>query len=203
MTPPYLRKALAHLKKDPRMAELIRKLPKPQSRDLTDPFRSLCRSIIYQQLSGKAAGTIHRRFIELYKGVEHPSPMQVAHTPLTQLRTAGLSNQKASYLIDLAEKFLDGTVDPQHFDVTGDEDIRTHLIAVKGIGRWTADMFLMFTLERPDVLPTGDLGIQKGFQKLFGLRRLPTPKQMEKLSEPWRPYRTIACRYLWNSLDNQ
>lgn len=199
----YIKKALAHLRREPHLARLIAAQKKPASRDLTDPFQSLCRSIIYQQLSGKAAGTIHRRFVALYKCAAHPSPRQVARTPLRRLRAAGLSQQKASYLIDLAEKFLDGTVDPQHFHEMTDESIRSHLIAVKGIGRWTADMFLMFTLERPDVLATGDLAIQKAMQRIFGLKRMPNPRQMEKLAEPWRPYRTVACRYLWDSFDQK
>ena len=199
----HLKKALAHLSKDARMKKLITMLERPKSRDLRDPFTSLCRSIIYQQLSGTAAGTIHRRFMALYRTASHPSPKQVARTPSLRLKTAGLSTQKASYLIDLAEKFLDGTVDPKNFHRMTDDEIRKHLIAVRGIGRWTADMFLMFTLERPDVLPTGDLGVQKGMQRFFGLRKLPSPKQMEKLAKSWRPYRTVASRYLWKSLDNQ
>lgn len=196
-----MKKALTHLKKDARMARLIAAQKKPMFERGRDPFASLCSAIIYQQLSGKAAGTIHKRFLALYKGVAHPPPMQVARTSLARFRTAGISKQKASYLVDLARKFLDDTVDPKHFHEMTDEDIRAHLIAVKGIGRWTADMFLMFTLHRPDILPTGDLGIQKGMQKLFNLKQLPNAIKMEKLAEPWRPYRTIASRYLWDSTD--
>lgn len=203
MTPRQLSKALLHLKKDAGLAKLIKKCKeKPVFTRSADTFESLCKSIIYQQLSGKAAGTIHRRFLALYKGVSHPSPKQVAKTSIEKFRTVGVSQQKASYLIDLAKKFLDGTVDPKHFHEMADEAIRAHLVAVKGIGRWTADMFLMFTLHRPDVLPTGDLGIQKAMKDLFKLRTLPSPEKMEKLAEPWRPYRTVACRYLWDSLDN-
>ena len=203
MTPRQLSKALLHLKKDAGLAKLIKKCKeKPVFTRSADTFESLCKSIIYQQLSGKAAGTIHRRFLALYKGVSHPSPKQVAKTSIEKFRTVGVSQQKASYLIDLAKKFLDGTVDPKHFHEMTDEAIRAHLVAVKGIGRWTADMFLMFTLHRPDVLPTGDLGIQKAMKDLFKLRTLPSPEKMEKLAEPWRPYRTVACRYLWDSLDN-
>ena len=199
MSPAQLTKALTHLKRDARMAALIKKHPKPTFERGRDPFQSLCRAIVGQQLSVKAAATIHSRFVKLYKKV---TPQAVAKTTQAKFRSVGVSNQKATYLHDLAVKFMDGTVDPKHFHITTDEAIREHLIAVKGIGRWTADMFLMFTLHRPDVLPTGDLGIQKGVQKLFKLKSLPTPERMEKLAEQWRPYRTVACRYLWDSLDN-
>ena len=203
MSPAQLTKALAHLKKDKKLARVIARAPKPKFERNRDPFKALCSAIIYQQLSGKAAGTIHKRFLGLYKNVEHPSPKQVAATSIEKFRTVGVSNQKAGYLVDLAKKFMDGTVDPKHFHEMTDEAIREHLIAVKGIGRWTADMFLMFTLHRPDVLPTGDLGIQKGMQKLLGLRTLPKPERMEKLAETWRPYRTVACWYLWQIIDTK
>lgn len=200
MSSTQLNKALLHLKKDKRMAVLIKRHPKPTFERGRDPFQSLCRAIVGQQLSLKAAATIHSRFAKLYKKI---TPQAVAKTSIAKFRSVGVSNQKAGYLHDLAVKFMDGTVDPKHFSTTTDEAIRQHLIAVKGIGRWTADMFLMFTLHRPDVLPTGDLGIQKGMQMLFKLKSLPTHEQMEKLAEPWRPYRTIACRYVWDSLDNK
>lgn len=203
MSPATLRSAIAALSRESKMASLIKKSrERPVFTRSADAFESLCKSIIYQQLSGKAAGTIHRRFLGLYKGVTHPTPKQVAKTSIKKFRSVGVSQQKASYLVDLAKKFLDGTVDPKHFHEMTDEAIRAHLVAVKGIGRWTADMFLMFTLHRPDVLPTGDLGIQKAMKDLFKLRTLPSPEKMEKLAEPWRPYRTVACRYLWDSLDN-
>lgn len=199
MGPQVLSKALTHLKRDKRLAVLIKKYPKPTFTHERDPFEALCRAIVGQQLSVKAAATIYSRFRALYKEL---TPKAVSRTKLEKFRGVGLSKQKASYVLDLSKKFLDGTVDPKHFSTTTDEAIRAHLVAVKGIGRWTADMFLMFTIHRPDILPTGDLGIQKGMQKLFKLKSLPTPEKMEKLAEPWRPYRTIACRYLWDSLDN-
>jgi DNA-3-methyladenine glycosylase II len=201
MTPAQLTKALAHLKRDARMAELIKKHRNPTFETGRDPFQSLCRAIVGQQLSVKAAATIYKRFITLYGN--KLTPEKVAKTSTEKFRSVGVSNQKAGYLHDLALKCIDGTVDPTHFHEMTDEAIRAHLIAVKGIGRWTADMFLMFTLHRPDILPTGDLGIQKGMQKLFKLKSLPTPEKMEKLAEEWRPYRTVACRYVWNSLDNE
>jgi DNA-3-methyladenine glycosylase II len=203
MKPEVLSVALAHLRKDVHLAPLIKTLPPPTWERGRDPFRALCSAIIYQQLSGKAAETIHKRFLALYRGVAHPTPKQVARTSIERFRTAGVSQQKATYLIDLAHKFLDGTVNPKHFARMSDAEIREHLVAVKGVGMWTTDMFLMFTLHRPDVLPTGDLGIQKAMQKVFKLKSLPDPKKMEKLAEPWRPYRTLACRYLWDFLDNR
>lgn len=181
---------------------MIARNPKPKFTK-RDSFPALVSAIIYQQLSGKAAGTIHKRFLALYSNTKHPTPAQVAKTSDAKMRTAGLSGQKAKYLRDLAEKFLDGTLEPKKFPNMTDEEIREHLIRVKGIGRWTADMFLMFTLHRPDVLPTGDLGIQKGIQRIFGLRKLPNPTQMEKIARLWRPYATIASWYLWRAVDGE
>lgn len=195
-----LKKALRHLARDRKLAALIKKYPQPEFQHGRDPFEALCRAIVGQQLSVKAAATIYTRFRALYKEL---TPKAVSKTTLEKFRSVGLSKQKASYVIDLAQKFLDGLVDPKHFNEMTDEAIREHLVAVKGIGRWTADMFLMFTLHRSDVLPTGDLGIQKAIQKIYKLKKLPTHEQMEKLTEPWRPYRTVACRYLWQSLDNE
>ncbi len=185
------------------MAALIKRFKKPGWERNRDSFQALCSAIIYQQLSGKAAATIHKRFLALYKGARHPTPAQVAKTSIARFRTAGVSQQKAAYLVDLAKKFLDGTVGQRQFHEMTDDAIRDHLVVVKGIGRWTADMFLMFTLHRPDVLPVGDLGIQNAMKDVFQLRTLPKPERMEKLAEPWRPYRTVACRYLWTSLDNR
>lgn len=199
MSPKELARALTYLQRDTKLAALIKKHPKPEFTHGRDPFEALCRAIVGQQLSVKAAATIHGRFVKLYKKV---TPQTVAKTSITKFRRVGVSNQKAGYLLDLSKKFLDGTVDPNHFHEMTDEAIRAHLVAVKGIGRWTADMFLMFTLHRPDVLPTGDLGIQKAMKGLFKLKSLPTHEKMERFAEPWRPYRTIACRYLWDSLDN-
>lgn len=201
MSPRVLENALRHLRRDERMARLIRAHKKPSFERSRDTFQALCSAIIYQQLSGKAAATIHARFIGLYKGKQHPTPQQVAKTSIEKFRTVGISRQKASYLIDLAQKVIDGTVDEGRFHAMTDDEIREHLVRVKGIGVWTADMFLMFTLKRPDVLPTGDLGIQKGMKKIFGLRTLPTPERMKKLAAPWSPYRTIASWYLWQAID--
>jgi DNA-3-methyladenine glycosylase II len=200
MTSKALATAIRHLKKDVHLARAIKKHPKPEFERNRDPYQALIRSIVYQQLSGKAASTIHHRFTTIYGGTL-PTPAKVLKTPIATLRKAGLSGQKASYLKDLSKKFLDGTINPKLFKEMTDEAIREHVIAVKGIGRWTADMFLMFTLHRPDVLPTGDLGIQKGMKKIFDMKSLPAPRTMERLAEPWRPYRTVACMYVWRVID--
>jgi DNA-3-methyladenine glycosylase II len=197
-------KALNHLRKDKRLTKHMRKKhARPPSRRPGDPFASLVKSIIYQQLSGKAAGAILKKFLALFSNTKSPAPEQVLKLSDAKLRTAGISNQKATYLKDLARHFIDGTIEPKLFKKMSDEEIRKHLIVVKGIGRWTADMFLIFTLYRPDVLPTGDLGIQKGFQKVFDLKKLPSPRQMEKLAQPWTPYRSVASLYLWHIADGE
>jgi len=166
-------------------------------------FQALAEAIIYQQLSGKAADTILKRFIALFPGKKFPAPEEVKKIRVEKLRAAGLSGQKASYLKDLADKLLDGTINPKLFPAMSDQEIIEHVVRVKGIGEWTAHMFLMFTLGRPDVLPTGDLGIQKGFQKVFHLAKKPTPEKMERLASYWAGHRTVACFYLWRLLDEK
>jgi DNA-3-methyladenine glycosylase II len=164
-------------------------------------FQSLAEAVIYQQLSGKAAATILKRFVALFPGKKFPAPDDVLDIELDKLRAAGVSAQKVGYLKDLALKFMDGTIDPRLFRRMSDQEIIEHVTAVKGIGAWTAHMFLMFTLRRPDVLPTGDLGIQKAFQRMFDLEKKPDPAQMEKLAECWAGHRTLACMYLWRLMD--
>lgn len=166
-------------------------------------FQSLAEAIIYQQLSGKAADTILKRFVGLFPHTKFPTPKDVLKIRTEKLRAAGLSGQKASYLKDLAAKFEDGTIRPPLFNTMSDKEIIAHVVTVKGIGEWTAQMFLMFTLHRPDVLPTGDLGIQKGFKRLFKLKAMPTPARMEKLARPWAGHRTLACMYLWRLQDSK
>ncbi len=142
-----------------------------------------------------------KKFEELFLGKKFPTAEAVRKVPFLKLRTAGLSNQKATYILDLAEKFYDGTIEPRKFSRMTNEEISEHLIRVKGIGQWTADMFLIFTLGRPDVLPVGDLGIQKGFKIFYNLRALPKAKQMEKLARSWRHYSSYGCWYLWRLAD--
>ncbi|MBY0293862.1 DNA-3-methyladenine glycosylase [Patescibacteria group bacterium] len=193
--------SLKVLKKDTRFAGLIKKHGAPALNERGNPFHSLVRSIIYQQVTGKAAATILARFEALFPGKKFPTPEEVLAMPLEKLRAAGLSSQKSSYIQDLAEKFVDGSVQHKKFKKMTNEEVIEHVTAVKGIGVWTAHMFLMFTLGRLDVLPTGDLGIQKGFQILYGLKKLPTHEQMEKLAKDWRPHASVASWYLWRVAD--
>jgi len=166
-----------------------------------DPFQALSRAIVGQQLSTKAARTIWERVVEQI-GSETPTPKAVLSADPDRLREAGLSRSKVSFLRDLAERVEDGRLDLARLKNLPDEDVIAALIEVKGIGRWTAEMFLMFHLARPDVVSVGDLGIRRAIQIAYGLKELPDPTQMERISGPWRPHRTLACLYLWRSLDN-
>jgi DNA-3-methyladenine glycosylase II len=166
----------------------------------TDPFRALIRAIISQQLSTHAAATIARRFEALFEGA--PNPAAVNATPDEQLRSVGLSGQKLRYIRDLCARIEGGLLPLSALDRMTDEEVITVLTEVKGIGRWTAEMFLMFRLHRPDVLPVDDLGIVKAVQRAYRMRALPTSKRLMRLGEAWRPYRSVACWYLWQSLEN-
>jgi len=161
-------------------------------------FLSLATSIIYQQISTGAGNAIHKKFLKLFK--EKPTPEKLLKFSDKKIRSAGISPQKLSYLRDLAMKFEDGTLNTKHFHKMNDAEVKEHLIQVKGIGPWTADMFLIFALNRPDVLPVGDLGIKKGFQKVFNLKTLPTERTMYKLAGPHMGERTYLSLYLWDSL---
>lgn len=189
------------LKKDPHLAPWVEKHGAPKWEERGDPFRSLVRSIIYQQVTGKAAASILSKFALLFGANGFPTPAQVLEKSVEELRSAGLSGQKTTYIRDLAEKFLDGTIDPLQFPKMTNDEIIEHVVRVKGVGVWTAHMFLMTTLKRPDILPTGDLGIQKGFQVVYKLRSLPTHKKMEQLAKPWRAHATAAAWYLWRAAD--
>ena len=162
-------------------------------------FCSLAEAIVYQQLNGKAALTIFKRFAEL--AGEPLTPAGILKLTDEQMRAAGLSKQKSSYLKDLAAKTASGMLDFSRLHELRDEDVIKHLTQVKGIGVWTAHMFLMFSLRRPDVLPTGDYGVQMAMKKHYRKRKLPKPKDMEKIARAWTPYRSVACWYLWRSLD--
>jgi DNA-3-methyladenine glycosylase II len=197
------RAAVAHLKRvDPRLAAVVRTVgpcrftPRAEGTH----FEALARAIVYQQLSGKAAGTIHVRFHALYGG-RAPEPAELLATPDETLRAAGLSRQKLAYLRDLAARVDAGDLPLHAVDTMADDEALVALMRVKGIGRWTAQIFLMFRLGRPDVLPELDLGVQKGVQLAYGLRKLPSPKQVQRIAEPWAPWRTVASWYLWRLLD--
>jgi 3-methyladenine DNA glycosylase/8-oxoguanine DNA glycosylase len=166
------------------------------------PFEALAESIVYQQLSGKAAATILSRVVAIYAPKRFPSPDDVLATPDESLRAAGLSGAKTRAMKDLAAKTKDGTVPTMRALLKMDEEaIVERLIAVRGIGRWTVEMMLIFRLGRPDVLPVGDYGIRKGFQRTFRTRELPTPKELGAHGERWRPFRTVASWYLWRCLE--
>jgi len=197
------RKAVAHLKKvDPVMAQVIEKIGSYKGWPATggSHFDAVARSIVFQQLSGKAAGTIHGRFQGLYGG-RTPLPSELAITSDEQLRAIGLSRQKSAYLKDLGSRVTSGELPIETLHELTDEEVITALTQVKGIGRWTAQMFLMFRLGRPDVLPDLDLGVQKGIQRAYRLRKLPTPERVLKIGAKWAPYRTVASWYLWRLLD--
>lgn len=166
-----------------------------------DPYEALARAICGQQLSTKAAATIWGRIEGLFGGGT-PTPKQVIAADPQDLRDAGLSWSKVSYFRDLAERVEDGELDVARLPQLSDEEVIEELTAIKGIGRWTAEMFLIFHLGRPDVLSTGDLGIRKGAQLAYGLDEMPTPAELHNMGERWRPHRTIACLYFWRSLDN-
>jgi DNA-3-methyladenine glycosylase II len=167
-----------------------------------DAYGVLVRSITGQQLSTKAAVTIYGRLTDLYGG-RTPTPQEILDTDPDQLRRVGLSGAKASYLRDLAEHVVDGELPVNDLAELPDEKVSELLMAIKGLGRWTVDMFLMFHLGRPDVLPVGDLGIRKAIQVHYGLKELPKAAEMEQIAETWRPHRTLASLYLWESLDNR
>lgn len=163
-------------------------------------FEALARSIVYQQLSGKAAATIHARVLAIYPR-RRLRPEAVLATPDATLRAAGLSGQKLSYLKDLAQHVLDGTVPLSRLDRLADEEIIERLVRVKGVGRWTVQMFLMFRLGRPDVLPDLDLGVQNAIWRAYELPTRPTPREVLEIGAPWRPFATAAAWYLWRSLE--
>ena len=196
------RRAIQHLKRaDPALGRAIARVGPCRFAPVRDGTHLdfIVRSIVYQQLSGKAAATIHRRLLETLGG--GASPDALAATPEPRLREAGLSRQKISYLRDLARKVNAGEVRLDGIEHADDADLVARLTSVKGIGRWSAQMFLIFRLGRPDVLPDGDLGIRKAVQQVYGLKRLPSPERVRRIGRPWSPHATIASWYLWRHLD--
>jgi DNA-3-methyladenine glycosylase II len=193
-------------KADPVLGALIAQLgPDDPSRwrdgRPADHYGALVRAIVGQQLSTKAARAIFGRLTERFEG-RTPTPQQLlADDPDALRAAAGLSRAKVAYLRSLAEHVLSGELELERLDALSDEDVSAELVAVKGLGQWTADMFLMFHLGRPDVLPVGDLGIRRAVERAYGLAELPDPAELTRIAEPWRPHRTLACRYLWRSLD--
>ena len=202
-------KGTTHLKRsDPVLAEVIEsvgRLPDPREGrpDPEDHYGALVRAITGQQLSVKAARSIYNRLTERFGG-RPPTPTEILQDEPEELRAAaGLSRAKVSYLRSLAEHVLSGELELERLDELDDEQAISELVAVKGLGTWTAHMFLMFQLQRPDVLPVGDLGIRRAIERAYELDGLPDAARIEEIAQPWRPYRTLACRYLWRSLANE
>lgn len=194
------RKAVQHLKlSDPILGAIVEKVGPCRMEFGPPEFHSLAEAIIYQQLNGKAAVTIFKRFAAL--AGEPLTPQGILKLSDEQMRSAGLSKQKASYLRDMAERANRGQLDFSRLHQFTDDEVITHLTQVRGVGVWTAHMFLIFTLKRPDVLPTGDFGVRMAIRKLYRKRKMPDPKQMERIARSWQPYRSVACWYLWRSLD--
>jgi DNA-3-methyladenine glycosylase II len=195
----FSRAAAAVARQDRVMAGLMKRtepfrLPRPDS----GHFAALAESILYQQLAGAAAAAIHRRFVALFDG--DPTPAKVLDLHPRTLRAAGLSGSKVASIRDLAAKVADGTVPLQYIGRRSDEEIIDRLTVVRGIGRWTAEMFLMFQLRRLDVWPVGDYGVRMGYALAYGLRKLPTPQRLEREGERFRPYRTVAAWYCWRAV---
>jgi len=187
------------------LIDAVGALPDPRAGrpDLDDHYGALVRAITGQQLSVRAAAAIYGRLIDRFSG-RPPTPAQILSDDPQDLRAAaGLSHAKVGYLRSLAEHVIAGEFELERLDELGDDEVIAELTAVKGLGVWSAQMFLMFHLQRPDVLPVGDLGIRKAIERAYALDALPGAAEMERIAEPWRPQRTLACRYLWRSLHNE
>lgn len=191
-------KVVSHLKKDRKLAKVIKNVGPHKIAVVKNPYRSLVEAIITQQLSGKAADSISKRFREIYG--RFPKPADVIKTPDSKLRSAGLSGMKVSCIKDLSKKIETKELEINSLKNMTDAEVIEHLTQVRGIGRWTAEMFLIFSLGRLDVLPVGDLGLRKGVQRLYSLSDMPEKDEIEKIAEKWKPYRTIATWYVWKSL---
>ena len=170
-----------------------------RGRPKDDPYGALLRSVVAQQVSAKAAASIHRRLLEIFDG-RNPTPAEILDAGPEKLRAAGLSGRKTEYICDLARHVESGELELDRLGELSDEEVVAEISAIRGFGVWSAHMFLIFFLERPDVLPTGDLGIRRAVQLAYGLDDLPAPTELEEIAEPWRPHRTLASLYLWESL---
>ena len=187
--------------KDPRLVTLFDQFNVPALKDEENYFWSLCRSIIYQQISGKAAQAISERFINLFPSKIDLKPRQILETDINNFYGVGLSKQKANYIKNIASAFYNNIIDENNLSNLSDDDIIKILTSIKGVGPWTAEMFLIFTLKRPNVLPLTDLGIQKGFKIFFSMNEMPSIKFMKNESRKWEPYKTIVSLYLWFAVE--
>ena len=190
------------LNRDDKMRALISKYGIPDLKPGKAYFLSLLRSIVFQQVSGKAANTIFKRFIKLIPKNSKITPKEVLKLDKNDIRNTGIPLQRTNYIINLAEYFEKNSLQKKDFDVITDQEVRDELLQIKGIGPWTVDMFLIFTLNSMDVLTHTDLGIQKAFKIMFNLDDLPSKNKMETYSKIWKPYRTLACWYLWRLDEN-
>jgi len=193
-----IKNAVEFLRKDPMLIDIIDNVGDYTLKRRNHHFSVLVESIISQQLATKAAEAIFKRFKNLYP--KFPTASEILSTRKSKLRLVGLSSMKIEYLKDLARHIEEGRLDMRSLPKMNDEDVITHLTQVKGIGRWTAEMFLIFSLGRQDIFPVDDLGLRKGVQMAFSLPEIPKPKEVERMGERWRPYRTIVTWYLWKSL---
>ena len=192
---------IEHLNKDRKLAKVIKRVGSFEIRVTKNKYESLVEAIITQQLSGSAAKSISTKFRALYT-TRFPKPIDVLTTPNSKLRKTGLSKMKVEYIKEISKKIESKELRLQKLPKLSDEEVVIELTKIRGIGRWTAEMFLIFTLGRMDVLPIGDLGLKKGIKKLHSMQELPTDEEMEKIAKKWRPYRTVATWYLWKSLQN-
>jgi len=192
------------MRRDPILAALIKRYGPCGLQTAREPdiYRGLIQAIVSQQLSTKAAATIYTRFLSLMPEGQAAAPHLVLPLSDEMLRGVGLSRQKIGYLRDLSQKMFDGTLRTTELAGMADEAVVEALVSVKGVGRWTAEMILIFRLLRPDILPVGDLGIVRAIQKAYKLRTAPDARRMQTIAEVWRPYRSVACWYLWKSLEN-
>ncbi len=193
------KEATKFLKKDPKLAKIIKQVGDYNIKMTKNRYQSLVEAIIAQQLSGSAAESILKKFKKLFES-KFPKPVEVIKIPNTKIRSTGLSKMKIMYIKDLSKKIQSKQLNMRKISTKSDEYIVEHLTDVKGIGRWTAEMFLIFSLGRLDVLPVGDLGLKKGIQLMCSLKELPNEKEIERIAESWKPYRTVATWYLWKSL---
>jgi len=193
------KKAVKFLKKDPKFAKIIMQVGDYNVKITKNRYQSLVEAIISQQLSGSAANSIRKKFRKLYKS-KFPKPRDVIKTSDSKLRTTGLSKMKIVYIKELSKKIESKELNMRKISTQSDEQVIEVLTDVKGIGRWTAEMFLIFSLGRLNILPVGDLGLKKGIQSMYSLKKLPEKEQIEQLAELWKPYRTVATWYLWKSL---
>lgn len=193
--------AYRHLRAvDPVVGALIDEHGPYRPRPAMDHYESLLRTILFQQLHGKAASAIQERWKALYGG-RYPTPTELLATTDEAFRGCGISRQKTGYMRDVAERLLSGALDFRHFEQLSDEEIVAQITAVKGLGEWSAHMFLMFQLGRPDVLPVGDFGVRNGMRLAYGLEEMPTPARAKEIGAPWAPYRSVGAWYMWRAVE--